>query len=222
MRSALAVAVGIACVVLLEPLAPPVAAEPVGTCPPVCNRIPDTAWISPASIPMHARYDWPELAGLAVTSRMPRFRFEELCVTPPAADDPRSFAVAERSVVSAPDGEWQLQVQILHWRGETWWGGQLARDAVAAAAAALWACQRTNPSASPSLSMSEPTEVAAVISGPVILHEYLLADPVNSTVVELALWSNAPARSPYPTVDDAAVFAALAAPLCTAYLDSCA
>lgn len=201
--------------------APPSAAEPAGTCPPACNRIPGSAWPSPASIPLDARYDWPELAGLAVTSRSPRFKFEELCGSRPPAEDPRGYSVAERSVVTAPDGQWQLQAQIVHWRGETWWGGQLARDATAAAAAALRACQQTNPGASPSVTVNEPDRVAAVISGPVILHEYLLADPVTSTVTELALWSSAPAQTPYPTVDDAAIFDALAAPLCTAYIDSC-
>ncbi len=200
---------------------PPATAEPASTCPPACNRIPDSAWVAPAAIPMDARYDWPELAGLAVTSRTPRFRFEELCASPALPQDPRGYSVAERSVVTAPDGQWQLQVQILHWRGETWWGGQLAKDAVAAAVSALRACQQTNPAASPSLTLDGTDRVAAVISGPVILHEYLMADPVSSTVAELALWSTAPVQAPYPTVDDGAVFDALAAPLCTAYIDSC-
>ncbi len=201
--------------------APPTAAEPASTCPPACNRIPDSAWIAPTSIPMAARYDWPQLANLAVTSRSPRFRFEDLCSGPVPRDDPRAFAVAERSVVTAPDGQWQLQVQIVHWRGETWWAGQLARDTVAAATSALRACQQTNPAASPSLTFDGPERVAAVISGPVILHQYLLADPVSSTVAELALWSTSPPQSPYPTVDPATVFDALSAPLCTAYVDSC-
>ena len=218
MRIALTMAVALGCLTFT----PPVAAEPAGTtCPPACNRIPDSAWISPTSIPLGGRYGWPELAGLAVTSRTPRFRFEELCGSPPPAQDPRGYSVAERSVVTGPAGQWQLQVQILHWRGETWWGGQLARDAVAAAVEGLRACQRTNPGASPSLTIADPDRVAAVISGPVILHQYLLADPVSSTVAELALWSTAPAQTPYPILDDSAVFDALAAPLCTAYIDSC-
>lgn len=185
--------------------------------------------ISPAAIPMADRYDWPQLAGLAVTTRSPRFRFEELCSTRPVVDDPRAFAVAERSVVTASDGQWQLQGQIVHWRGETWWGGQLARDTVTAAVSALRSCQQSNPAASPSLTFDGPERVSAVISGPVILHQYLLADPVSSTVAELALWSTSPPQSGYPapplsgypTVDPAAVFDALAAPLCTAYIDSC-
>lgn len=201
--------------------APSVGAEPASTCPPACNRIPASAWISPSSIPMDARYDWPQLAGLAVTTRSPRFRFEELCASPPPGDDPRAFAVAERSLVTSPDGQWQLQVQLIHWRGETWWGGQLVRDTAAAAVSALRTCQLTNPDASPSLTLDGPDRVAAVISGPVIVHEYLLADPVSSTIAELALWSTSPPQSGYPTVDPAVVFDALAAPLCTAYIDSC-
>ncbi len=217
MRMALAAALAVAGV----GFAPPVVAEPASTCPPACNRIPDSAWISPAAIPMDARYHWPQLAGLAVSTRSPRFRFEELCATPPLSEDPRAFAVAERSVVTAPDGQWQLHVQIVHWPGETWWAGQLARDTMAAAVSALRACQQTNPGASPSLTFDGPERVAAVISGPVILHQYLMADPVSSTVVELALWSTAPPQTPYPTVDPAPVFDALGAPLCTAYIDSC-
>lgn len=217
MRIALTVALLVAGV----GLAPPAAAEPAGTCPPACNRIPDSAWIPPTAIPLDTRYDWPQLAGLAVTSRTPRFRFEELCGSAPLGQDPRGYAVAERSVVTAPDGQWQLQVQLLHWRGETWWGGQLARDALAAATAGLRACQQSNPGASPSVTFADADRLAAVISGPVILHQYLLADPLSSTIAELALWSAAPPQTSYPTIDDLSVFDALAAPLCTAYIDSC-
>ncbi len=202
--------------------ASPSPAEPIGTtCPPACNRIPDSAWIAPGAIPLDGRYGWQPLAGLAVTARTPRFRFEELCGSPPAAQDPRNYAVAERSVITHAAGQWQLQAQILHWRGETWRGGELARDAVAAAAAGLRACQQTNPGASPSLTLDEPERLAAVISGPVILHEYLLADTVSSTVTELALWSSAPPAIPYPTLSDSVVLDALGAPLCTAYIGSC-
>ena len=204
------------------PFAPPAAAEPMGTCPPACNRIPDSAWIPASSIPLNARYDWPQLAGLAVTSRPPRFRFEELCSSASRAADPRSYAIAERSVVSAAVGQWHLQAQILHWRGDTWWGGTLAKDAVTAAAAALRSCQLTNTAASPSITLDDAGRLASVVSGPVILHEYLLADPATSTVTELALWTTAPPQTPYPTVSDSAVLDALGAPLCEAYLGSCA
>lgn len=212
-------AVSVAAGVLV--VAPPASAEPTYVCPPACSRIPDAAWISPADIPLAAHYSWQPLAGLAVTSAAPRFRFEELCGSPAAPADPRGYSVAEHVVITNPVGQWQLQAQILHWRGETWRGGQLALDVVAGAAAALRACQQTNPVASPSLTLDEPDRLAAVISGPVILHQYLLADPVSSTVTELALWSSAPPAIPYPILSDAAVLDALGAPLCSAYLGSC-
>jgi len=196
-------------------------ADPASTCPPACNRIPATAWITPSAIPMDSIYSWPQLAGLAVTSRAPRFRFEELCATPASAADPRSYVVAERSEVSNAGGQWQMQAQVLHWRGETWRGAQIVQDTFAAAVAALRACQATNPAASPSLIVDQPDRMAAAISGPVILHQYLLADPVNSTVTELALWSDGPPQTPWPALTDTSVLDALAAPLCTAYIGSC-
>jgi hypothetical protein len=217
MRMALT-AVAVACCVYA---APEVSAEPASTCPPACNRIPETAWIAPAAIPLNSTYSWPKLAGLAVTSRPPRFGFEELCGTTMNPADPRHYAVAERSEVSHPVGEWQLRAQVVHWRGETWRGGQLAQDVMAAATAALRACQASNPSASASLIVDEPDRVAAAISGPVVMHQYLVADPVTSTVTELSLWSQAPARTPWPAVTDSAVLDSLGAPLCTAYLGSC-
>ena len=202
-------------------VAPPASAEPTYVCPPACSRIPGAAWINPADIPLAAHYSWQPLAGLAVTSAAPRFRFEELCGSPAAPADPRGYSVAEHVVITNPVGQWQLQAQILHWRGETWRGGQLALDVVSGAAAALRACQQTNPVASPSLTLDEPDRLAAVISGPVILHQYLLADPVSSTVTELALWSSAPPAIPYPTLSDTAVLDSLGTPLCSAYLGSC-
>jgi hypothetical protein len=202
-------------------LAPPAAAEPAGNCPPACNRIPATAWIAPASIPLDSRYGWPELAGVAVTARSPRFRFEELCGRPALGQDPRTFAVAERAVVSNAGGQWQMQAQVLHWPGETWWGGQLARDTFNAAVTSLRACQQNNATASPSLTVDEPARMAAAISGPLIMHEYLLADPVNSTITELSLWSDSPPQTPWPTITDTTVLDALSAPLCAAYIGSC-
>ena len=98
-----------------------------GDCPPFCDRIPDSAWIAPTSIPLYSAYRWPGLAGLAVTAPAPRFKFEDICASPPVADDARSYAVAARAVVPKPDGQWQLQVQVMHWRGETWRGAQTRR-----------------------------------------------------------------------------------------------
>ncbi len=212
--SALVVAAGVA-------VAPPVGAEPANTCPPTCNRIPAAAWVAPPAIPLDSSYDWPQLAGLAVTARTPRFRFEEICATPADPADPRNYAIAERAVVTNPAGQWQLQAQVVHWSGETWRGGQLAEELFAAAASQLRACQATNGETSPSLIVDQPNRLAAVISGPVILHQYLLADPVNSTITELALWSQSPPQDPWPLITDTGVLDALAAPLCTAYLGSC-
>ena len=65
--------------------ASPVSAEPASTCPPACNRIPESAWIASAAIPLNARYNWPQLSGLAASTRAPRFRFEEICASPPVA-----------------------------------------------------------------------------------------------------------------------------------------
>ena len=40
--------------------------------------------------------------------------------------DPRAWAVGARATVMHPDGQWQLQAQILHWRGDTARGGAIA------------------------------------------------------------------------------------------------
>ena len=107
-------------------------------CPPNCDRIPNSAWVDSTALPLYSTYRWPGLAGLAATATNPRFRFEEACSTPPAPpDDPRSYVVAARAVVPQPEGQWQLQVQVMHWRGETWRGGQLATTVFDEAVAAL-------------------------------------------------------------------------------------
>ncbi len=199
---------------------PPAAAEPYN-CPPACDSIPDSAWVGAAAIPLNTRYGWPPLAELAVAATAPRFAFEDLCASPPVLSDPRGYAIAERAAVSTGPGQWQLQAQVLHWRGETWRGAQLVQDSLAAALSALRSCQRTNPAASPSLTLEEPDRFVAVISGPTILHQYLVANPSNSTITELALWSTSPPLTPWPTLDDATVLEALGAPLCTAYIGSC-
>ena len=201
-------------------VAPPAAATPE-TCPPACDRIPEAAWIPPWGIPLNSHYAWPRLPGVAVTAVAPRFRFEELCASPPVLLDPRSWAVAERALVVNPEGQWQLQAQVLHWRGETWRGGQSAQEVFDTAAGALRSCQRTNVTASPSVTTDEPDRMAAVIGGPVILHQYLVANPGNSTITELAMWSTAPPLTAWPGVDDTAVLDAMGAPLCAAYIGSC-
>lgn len=194
-------------------------------CPPNCDRIPNSAWIDPAALPLYSTYRWPGLPGIAVTATNPRFRFEEACATPPVPDDPRIEVVAARAVVPQPDGQWQLQVQVMHWRGETWRGGQLAADVFDKAAAALRGCQLTSPLTSPSLTTDTPNRVAAVVSGVLpgqtVLHEYLLVNLSNSTVVEVALWATTPPQVGWPAVADAQILDAMSSPLCTAYIGSC-
>ncbi|CKI39105.1 ATPase [Mycolicibacterium smegmatis] len=202
-------------------VAVPAGAAPMN-CPPMCDRIPDSAWIAATEIPLYREYRWPRLAGLAVTTVSPRFRFEQECALPLLPDDPRHYAVSARAEVDRPVGQWQLSAQIIHWRGETWRGGQLAMEAVTASAAAIRACQLVAPDSSPSLTTDEPGRLAAVIAfGDRVLRQYLLADPNNSTVVELALWSTTPPQVPWPSVADSQVLDAMAAPLCDAYLGSC-
>ena len=196
-----------------------------GDCPPFCDRIPDSAWIAPTAIPLYPVYRWPGLAGLAVTATPPGFRFEETCASPQIAGDARNFAVAARAVVPNPERQWQLQVQVMHWRGETWRGGQTALATFEAAVAALGDCQRTAPLSSPSVTTRQPDRMAAVISGfgpgREVLHEYLLVDPRSSTVTELAMWALSPPLVDWPSVPDAEVLDAMAAPLCIAYIGSC-
>jgi hypothetical protein len=194
-----------------------------GECPPICDAIPDSAWIAPTSIPMYPVYRWPGLAGLAVTAPSPRFGFEALCGSPPVADDPRAYAVAARSVVLHEAGQWNLLVQVVHWRGDTATGGPTALTTLETARSRLRDCQSTAAQASPSITTSEPRRIAAVISeaGDQVMHEYLLADPASSTVVELAMWSSLPPQLDWAAVPDAQVFDGMAAPLCNAYLGSC-
>lgn len=203
----------------------PVAGAEPYDCPPACDSIPDSAWIDAQAIPLNGEYGWPAPGQVAVAAPDPRFRFEEVCDTPPVHLDPRGYAVAERAVVVAQSagtlGQWQLQAQVLHWRGETWWASQRALEVFDTAVAALLDCQRTNPAASPSLTVEEPDRIAAVVAGPVILHQYLLVNPANSTISELALWTTSPPLTPWPPVSDDAVLEALGAPLCVAYIGSC-
>ena len=194
-----------------------------GECPPICDAIPDSAWIATTSIPLYPVYRWPGLAGLSVTAPSPRFGFEALCGSPPVADDPRAYAVAARSVVLQPQDQWNLLVQVVHWRGGTATGGPTALSTLETARSRLHDCQSTSATASPSITTNEPQAVGAVISdaGHQVMHEYLLADPDSSTIVELALWSSLPPQVDWPAVADTQVFDAMAAPLCSAYIRSC-
>lgn len=217
-RLLLAVALGF-CVLVLP--APSTAVADPDLCPPSCDRIPSAAWIDPARIPLYRVYDWPPPVGLAVTAARPRFRFEEICGTPAAIGDSRDYAVAAKAWAGSADGGWQLQVQVLHWRGETWRGGQSALGAFDSAIEALRACQKTAPQASPSITTDEPDRIAGVLSGPVILHQYLVAHPQSSTVTELAMWAPSPLQVAWLSIPDASVLDAMTTPLCTAYISSC-
>ena len=205
-------------------VAPTAAADPP-TCPPTCDRIPAAAWPDPWSIPLNGTYRWPVLANVATAGQATRFRFEEFCNAPRPFGDPRDYAVSARAVVAQPVGQWQLQAQVLHWRGETWRGGQLAAQVFDTAVAALRNCQLGAPQYSPSITTDTPNRVAAVISGPQIVHQYLIADPDNSTLSELALWTTpgptGVPQVPWPVIADEQVLDAMAAPLCAAYLGSC-
>ena len=122
MRLLLAVAVA-TCGLAIAPSAGWPAHAVPGECPPICDAIPDSAWIVPTSIPLYPVYQWPGLAGLSVTAPSARFGFEALCGSPAVADDPRAYAVSARSVVLHPAGQWNLLVQVIHWRGDTATGG---------------------------------------------------------------------------------------------------
>ncbi|WP_174553744.1 hypothetical protein [Mycolicibacterium fortuitum] len=87
------------------------------------------------------------------------------------------------------------------------------------AAGALRGC----PGAGISITTDRPGRLAAAINfgNTRTLHQYLLADPDNSTVVELAMWASTPPQVPWSAPSDRAVLDALADPLCTAYTGSC-
>ncbi|MDT5289483.1 MAG: hypothetical protein QOF88_4372 [Mycobacterium sp.] len=194
-----------------------------GLCPPSCDGIPNSAWIPPDAVPLADVYRWPALAGLATSAPSPRFRFEQTCVSPPVPADPRDYAVAARARVIQPADQWQLQVQVLHWRGDAWQTGQLAVAALQNALGALRACAVTAPWNSPSITTDQPGRVAAVIStaGRQVLHEYLVVDPRSGTLVDLAMWTSLPQAVEWRAVPDPVVFDAMANPLCTAYVGSC-
>ena len=67
MRLLLAVALA-TCGLAIAPSAGWPARAVPGECPPICDAIPDAAWIAPTSIPLYPVYQWPGLAGLAVTA----------------------------------------------------------------------------------------------------------------------------------------------------------
>jgi hypothetical protein len=123
--------------------------------------------------------------------------------------------------VDKPQGHWQLRAEVVHWRGDTARGGQNASSVFDIAAAALRGCQLGAPAESPSVTVDEPNRLAAVISGPVIMHTYLVVHPENSTISELTLWASDPVQLPWPIIADDQVLDAMSLPVCAAYLGSC-
>lgn len=60
-------------------------------------------------------------------------------------------------------------------------------------------------------------------TSPQVAHVYLISDLHNGIVVEVAMWSTSPPAVEWPTINDDQLLAAMvAAPLCTAYVNSCA
>lgn len=222
MRAMLATIVVVGGLVVAVVAVPPVRAEPE-TCPPLCDTVPATAWVRARDVPLNAQYRWPRLAGVAIAlaGTTPRFRFEQICRTPRFPQDTRNSSVAARATVVHADDQWQMQAQVLHWRGDTARGGQIAASVFGAAVTALRACQLGAPLQSPSVTDDEPTRMAAVISGPVIMHTYLVAHVWSSTISELTLWSSGRPQVPWPVISDSAVLDAMIAPLCEAYIGSC-
>ena len=204
-------------------LSHPVRADPQ-TCPPVCDQIPDTAWISREAIPLNSTYHWPAPAASAVSmtnAATPRFRFEEVCATPAFPQDARNSAVASRMTVDQPPGQWQLRAEVVHWRGVTGRDGSAVTSVFDIAAGAVRGCQLGAAAESPSVTVDEPNRLSAVVSGPTMLHTYLVAQPENSTISELTLWASDPVQLPWPIISDAQVLDAMSSSMCAAYLGSC-
>lgn len=204
-------------------VAAPVAAEPGDAsevCPPVCNSIPASAWLAPTSIPLYDVYRWPSLPDIDL-SALPRFRFEEICASPTYSGDPRSYSVHSRAVVETGRGQWQLHVQVVHWRGDTLTGGSTARAVVEAASGAARMCRVAQPATSLEVTVDEPDRLALVMDGSVQLRQFLVAHPASSTISELALWAATPTSVSWAAPSDSEVFDRMTEPLCTAYVSSC-
>ena len=94
-----------------------------------------------------------------------------------------------------PEGQWNLLVQVVHWRGDTATGGDTTLTTRETARSRLRDCQLTAAQTSPSITTNDPQRIGVVISdaGDQVMHEYLLADPNSSTIVELACGRAAPA-----------------------------
>ena len=137
-------------------LAPPAAAEPAGTCPPALQPHPGDRVDHPEAILLDSVYPGRNSPGW----RSPPVR---------RGSGSRSYAAPLRSPATPrlcgrrtrggvePGRPVAAAGQVVHWRGDTWLGGELAQGTFQAAVAALRACQSTNPTASPRWSSTRPT-----------------------------------------------------------------
>lgn len=205
-----------------------------GNCPPACTQIPDSAWIDPSTIPLYASYRWAPLAPLSEPVSGTKFLADELCAAGPQDSDERAGAITARIILPNPPGQWQLQVQILHWRGDPWIAGQRASAVMDAAVSLLRdkcsfaapgvsvtrIAEQNVPGGNPGQSLTATITEAGSSSR--VAHIYLISDLRNSTVVELALSSASPPVVEWPHVNDDQLLAAMVTPLCTAYVNSCA
>ena len=130
--------------------------------------------------------------------------------SPPLIGDARDYAVASRATVANPPGQWQLRVQVIHWRGPTAQFGPTATQTLDLARARLRDCQVTAPLASPSITTNDPFRLAAVISvpGQRVLHQYVVAVGVGGWYA-LAPYvvDGVPVRDPRGVVQDENVLA---------------
>jgi len=123
--------------------------------------------------------------------------------------------------VDQPPGQWQLRAEVVHWRGVTGRDGSAVTSVFDIAAGAVRGCQLGAAAESPSVTVDEPNRLSAVVSGPTMLHTYLVAQPENSTISELTLWASDPVQLPWPIISDAQVLDAMSSSMCAAYLGSC-
>jgi hypothetical protein len=157
-----------------------------------------------------------------------RFKFEQLCSTATDPQDERDGVLAERATVITPPDQWQLEVQIVHWHGDPWVGGQRASVVYDSAVQALRGCPTADARGSVT-QLNHPQNlgvgIAAAITTagakPITAHEYLAQSTNSSTIVDLVLWSSSPPQRPWSEVDDQRVVDAMLKPLCTAYVNSC-
>ena len=208
-------------------LGQPIAHADPDTCPPNCDRIPATAWIDPAAIPLAAKYHWPDLAGIAVprcTTAVPLrggVRDARGCPTtrglmrwrprPPSPIRPASGSCRFRCCTGAAS------------RGTA--GSSPTRSSALGDRPRCGRVRCTAPQASPSLTTDEPGRLAAVLSvagdAPTVLHQYLVAHPQSGTVVELAMWASSPPAEDWPVVLDYPAARRAGGAAVRAYIASC-